>query len=182
MLNAQQPLPRRQQAGFSLLEVLVAVLLVSIGLLGAAALFGKGIAYSRDTYEQQSAAMLANELLEIMRSDASSILDVSGTPKSGSGYFKAAGQDFPTLGSSGCAPLPDSAQERLACWARVRVAQTLPAATEDAVLKQYAITADANGIVTVRVAWPVKAGECLDGKKTEDSGSDVCTFELRSML
>lgn len=55
--------------GFSLLEVLIAIFVVSIGLLGAAGMYTRAIAFSLDTERRQVAAMLAGEMLEIMRSD-----------------------------------------------------------------------------------------------------------------
>src|SRR5690606_12856634 len=61
--------------GFSLLEVLITILLISIGLLGMVAMQGRAIQYTQDSIERTNAAVLANELLEIVRSAPSGLLD-----------------------------------------------------------------------------------------------------------
>jgi type IV pilus assembly protein PilV len=58
-------LPRaRRQAGFSLLEVLVAVVVLAIGLLGLAALQLKGLQSAHSGYQRTVASMVANDAAE----------------------------------------------------------------------------------------------------------------------
>ena len=65
----QQSLPtsaRRapnSQRGTTLIEVLIAFLLLSIGLLGVAALHARALQYGVDGQDRTRAAMLANELV-----------------------------------------------------------------------------------------------------------------------
>ena len=56
----------RSQAGLSLIEILVTVVILSIGLLGIAATQTLGLGYSNDSYLRSQATMLANELTERM--------------------------------------------------------------------------------------------------------------------
>ena len=62
--------PRRQQRGFSLLEALVSIVVLSFGLLGVAGLQASSLKYSRDARNQTVAVNLARELAEMIRSNA----------------------------------------------------------------------------------------------------------------
>ncbi|MGJ7567094.1 fimbrial assembly protein [Variovorax sp. GB1R11] len=58
--------PRRSQAGIALLEVLVSVLLFSLGLLGLIGLQARAISFSVDAEDRNRAALLANEVVALM--------------------------------------------------------------------------------------------------------------------
>lgn len=163
--------------GFSLLEVLIAIFVVSIGLLGAAGMYTRAIAFSLDTERRQVAAMLAGEMLEIMRSDVVRIIGRDGAPRTDlGGYAKASGVTLAPSTDEACANvLPDSATERLNCWAG-RAKGLIPDLTDELINNQFTISQSA-GIVSIQVAWPVKAGECLDG-----SNNNYCIYKLQSRL
>jgi len=55
------------QRGFSLIEVLVAMLVLAIGLLGLAALQTQGVRFNHDAYVRTSATNLAADILDAMR-------------------------------------------------------------------------------------------------------------------
>jgi type IV pilus assembly protein PilV len=61
---------RKSQQGFTLLEVLVAVLVLSIGLLGMSALTMNVLRANDSSYFQSQAAILANAILDDMRANA----------------------------------------------------------------------------------------------------------------
>lgn len=61
--------PARRQRGFTLIEILVTLLIVSSGLLGFAALLNKSIASNRHAYLVSQATMLAYDLTERMRAN-----------------------------------------------------------------------------------------------------------------
>ena len=61
--------------GFSLIEVLVTLLLVTVGLLGVVALQSRGIQFTQDSVQRNSAIELSNQLLELMRANADEIND-----------------------------------------------------------------------------------------------------------
>ncbi|MEB3735078.1 type IV pilus modification protein PilV [Halopseudomonas pachastrellae] len=65
----------RKTAGFGLLEVLITLLLVTVGLLGMVAMQGRSIAYTTDSLHRTQAAILANELIEIIRATPSSVVE-----------------------------------------------------------------------------------------------------------
>ena len=60
-------------------------------------------------------------------------------------------------------------------WFKFR--KLVPDLTADRIDSSFAVSADADGLVSVTVAWPVKKGQCLDG-----SDNEFCTFTLRSRL
>lgn len=57
----------RRQGGFSLIEVLVALLVLAIGLLGLAALQTQGVRFNHDAYVRTNATALAYDILDKMR-------------------------------------------------------------------------------------------------------------------
>jgi len=58
-----------EDKGFSLIEVLVAVVILSIGLLGLGALQATGINNTNNAYFRSQATVLANSLIERMRAN-----------------------------------------------------------------------------------------------------------------
>ncbi len=68
---------QRKQAGVTLLEVLIAVLVLAIGLLGLATLQFRGLRFGQQSYQQTQAALLAFELSELMRANRTAALAAS---------------------------------------------------------------------------------------------------------
>ncbi|MCR6479084.1 type IV pilus modification protein PilV [Variovorax sp. ZS18.2.2] len=166
-----------RQAGLSLIEVLMAVLLVSVGLLGAAGMHVRAIQFGTDTERRQMASMVASELMETMRGDTLTILQADGTPKGDlGGYAKAKGTGVEAAAGD-CQPLAAAPAKRLGCWG-LRAKQLMPELPDDLVTSDFAVGLDAaSGVIAITVAWPVKKGQCLDGTENE-----FCTFTLRSRL
>ena len=83
----------RSQQGFNLIEVMVALVVLSIGLLGLAGLQVLGLKYNHQSYERTQATILINDIIDRMRAnpDAAS----AGT------YVSAAPTTAPTT-YSGC--------------------------------------------------------------------------------
>lgn len=61
--------PRTRQRGFSLIEVLVAVLVLSIGLLGLALLQAQGLVFNSNAYYRTQATLLAYDMMDRMRTN-----------------------------------------------------------------------------------------------------------------
>jgi len=59
----------KNEKGLSLIEILVTVVVLSIGLLGIAGMQAQGVKYSNDSYARSQATMLANELIERMHAN-----------------------------------------------------------------------------------------------------------------
>lgn len=59
----------RKQAGTSLIEVLVTILIVSLGLLGVAGVVGMGLKDSHSSYGRTQASLLAVDIVDRMRAN-----------------------------------------------------------------------------------------------------------------
>lgn len=161
----------KKQKGFSLIEILVTMLLVSIGLLGMAALQGRTIGYTQDSIQRNTAAVLASDLLELIRANPSALAS----------FYKASNSAFPSLPGIGCTSTPTSASDQLACWSD-RAAKLLPGASALLASNFYicrsatpGTCSNSGSAVEIQIAWSVKAGECLD-----QSDSTTCTYRLRA--
>jgi len=173
-----------RQSGFSMIEVLVTFLLMTIGILGMVALQGKTIAYTNDSSQRNIAAMLADDLFELIRANPSAVLSADGSLKASSGnYYKAAGSDFPSAPSS-CDTTPSTASQQLACWGQ-EAAELLPGASELLNSDFYVCRSASPGncgssgsAIEIQLAWKVKSGECLEETPSEDT--TICYYRLRS--
>ncbi|HCF3685940.1 TPA: type 4a pilus minor pilin PilV [Pseudomonas aeruginosa] len=172
-----------RQSGFSMIEVLVALLLISIGVLGMIAMQGKTIQYTADSVERNKAAMLGSNLLESMRASPKALYDVKDQMATQSDFFKAKGSAFPTAPSS-CTPLPDAIKDRLGCWAE-QVKNELPGAGDllksDYYICRSSKPGDCDGkgsMLEIRLAWRGKQGACVNAA---DSSADtsLCYYTLR---
>lgn len=187
---AQKHAATRTQTGTSLIEVLVAILLVSLGVLGAAGMQTKAISNALDSVQRQTAAALAEDLLELMRADPANTLSAAGTPLANSAYVfssaMSAAEKTALLPSQNlqCQPFPTQANNRLSCWL-YKVQAVMPEVTNDLIAEQFLIEADeATRSWTVRLAWPVQAGQCLqlasDGNAITENA--FCTYTIHSIL
>lgn len=64
---------RQSQLGLSLIEILVTVVILSIGLLGIAATQTLGMGYNHDSYLRSQATMMINELTERMSTNLTAV-------------------------------------------------------------------------------------------------------------
>nr|WP_294980897.1 type IV pilus modification protein PilV [uncultured Pseudomonas sp.] len=165
--------------GFSLIEVLVAVLLTCVGLLGMVALQGRTLQYVQDSAQRNTAAALANDLVEMIRLR-------SGSKPVPAGYLKAPGAGFPSAPAN-CADTPGAADRQLACWSR-RASALLPGARE-LLVDEFHICrssgenhcAAEGSVLEIQVAWKVRPGECLDPHAAE-AAETVCRYRLRTQI
>ena len=70
---------RSAMEGFSLIEVLVALFVLSIGLLGLAALQTTGLRFSHQSYERTQATLQAYDIIDRMRTNKSGTGDTVNT-------------------------------------------------------------------------------------------------------
>lgn len=167
---------RRHASGFSMIEVLVTLVLISIGILGMVALQARTIQYTQDAVQRNTAAMLANDLVELIRAMP------DGLPTS-SGFYNAKGTAFPTPPSS-CTPLPTNAAGQLSCWAE-KAKSALPGAG-DLLTSEFYIcrtnTANtcsgAGNAIEIQLAWRGKDGSCVD----QGTDKTICRYRLRTQI
>ncbi|MEO8445448.1 MAG: type IV pilus modification protein PilV [Gammaproteobacteria bacterium] len=121
--------PRQRQSGTSLLEVLITVVLVSIGLLGLAGLQLTTVQNSNSSGERFEATTLARDVLERMRANRQKAVDPNYQ------YNIALGAAPAVAGLAGA---------DLAAWRNALAA--LPGG-------DGAIAVDNAGVVTIEVQW-----------------------------
>jgi len=131
----------RCQRGFTLLEVLIAILVLSIGLLGLAMLQVESLKYNTDAYYRTQATMLAYEIIDRMRAN-------SAAAKTGSYVASAAPSTTETCGdtASGCADTTALANYDLGVWYS-RLGAVLPADSTSSSIAQ------AGNTLTITINW-----------------------------
>lgn len=70
-VSTHEPLPYRTQSGFSLIEVLVAIVILSVGMLGAVGMQATALQSNKETRYQAIATTFGRELAEKMRGNNS---------------------------------------------------------------------------------------------------------------
>lgn len=180
--------------GFSLIEVLVALLLTTIGVLGMVALQGRSIQYTQDSVQRNTAVELANDLIEIMRANPGSLFEMAPPKfpmnsgiKDSSIFFKESGQALE--GRDACVTdattIPKTAGELRDCWADA-VEAKLPGGEEVFDSNVHICRSstpgtcdDKGSMIEVQLAWQTREGACLD---SADTDATVCTYTVRVEL
>lgn len=130
----------RSAAGFTLLEVLIAVLVLSIGLLGLAGLQITSLKFNHSAYMRTSATNLAYEMADRMRVNRQAALD---------GEYN--GVDFPAPPECNPALTPDgSAAQDILTWRHALIC-TLPSGTGKIILED-------EDLITIIVKWDDSRG------------------------
>ncbi len=131
--------PLRRASGFTLIEILVALLVLAIGLLGIAAMQLRGLQYSHDAYLRSQISVLAYDMADRMRLNRTAAASYAGT------------YTVPTTAPTGCAMATVSAANDLTCWRRQVYDAMPPGSTAD-------IVAEVGGEYTVDLAWTDREG------------------------
>jgi type IV pilus assembly protein PilV len=130
----------RRQLGFTLLEVLVAMLIMAIGVLGITALQFKGLKYNTDANFRSQISILAYAIADRMRLNRSNAASYVGD------------YTLTTTAPTGCNNTTAAdATNDLACW-RSQVFNALPPTST------ANITASGN-FYTVTLAWSDREGD-----------------------
>lgn len=125
---------RSQQLGFSLIEILAALMILAFGLMGLAALQFKGLKYNHDAYLRSQISFLAYDIADRMRLNRPNLSSYVGnytvTTTAPTGCTQATGAD---------------ATNDLACW-RNQVFDAIPPGSS-------ANISAAGDIYTVTLGW-----------------------------
>jgi type IV pilus assembly protein PilV len=126
------PYKKNRTHGFTLLEVLVAVLVLSFGLLGIAGLLLASVQNNSVSTQRTAATFLAQDMADRIRSNINGIKDknADGTPKPAF-YLStdvAANNNCFGAASTGCADSQTVAARDLFVW-RQQIRQSLPGGT-----------------------------------------------------
>ena len=118
----------RQEAGFTMIEVLITIVIVSFGLLGFAGLLTKAIQDNRVAYMRSQATVLAYDITERMRANRNAAITGGYTIAIGA---NAAGTTLAALDTQG--------------W-KSNLATLLPGG-------DGAVNVDGNGNTTITIRW-----------------------------
>jgi type IV pilus assembly protein PilV len=156
---------RARHSGFSLIEVLIAIVVLSFGLLGMVGLQAASLQANRDARLQSAAIVLAREFAEMMRGNKDVALLGTGNPYIGnfSSPLVPSTPNYCLAVGSTCATAAATAQAQLTEWL-ARVDAELPGARvsicHDSApygatgLPTWACTSGATtDVVVVKIGW-----------------------------
>jgi type IV pilus assembly protein PilV len=166
----------KRQLGFSLIEILISVIIISIGVLGVVAMQGKTIQFVSDSTQRSTAAMLAADLIELIRSNRTGIVDSGAVVRAASNYYKTSGVAFTGAAVASCTTIagctPDEmATSHVALWLQ-QVRNSLP--VDNATLSaSYIICQDSTpatigcdnvgSAIKIQIAWLSRNNVCDPG-------------------
>ncbi|MCU0976326.1 MAG: type IV pilus modification protein PilV [Steroidobacteraceae bacterium] len=153
-----QRIARRRQAGMTLVEVLVALLVLSIGLLGIAALQTTGLRATQASGARSQAVMLSYDIIDRMRANRQDA--IAGD------YDTVTSEDF--AADPGAAP-PGMPGDDLIAW-KTQLAATLPEG-RGAIVRAVGNPA----LVTVTVEW-------VDRDDNRDADAQLLQFQTTTRL
>lgn len=129
---------RREAEGFTLLEVLVAMLVLAVGALGIAAMQLRGLQYNHDAYLRSQISVLAYDIADRMRLNQASAASYASTYNIG-------------VAGPACTENSAAIANDLACWQR-RVWEALPPGGSANIVD------DGGGEFTVTMSWVDREG------------------------
>jgi len=133
----------KRNAGFGMIEILVALVVLAIGLLGLASLQTTGLTQSSETRNRSQAILLADDMFERIRANRTNI----------NSYAVAAGA-APTCNSTYKVANADVVADDIAEW-KNSLACLLPGGNG---------TVQINGrVATVSITWNTNTGSSSDG-------------------
>lgn len=129
----------RSQAGFTLIEILVAMLILAIGMLGIAAMQLRGLQYNHDAYLRSQVNLLAYDISDRMRLNSDNAAS----------YVQD--NTIPNTRPACTAGLATVAND-LNCWVQQGYDALPPGSTMN-------ITAGASGSYTAAISWTDREGQ-----------------------
>ncbi len=161
---------RIHSKGFSMIEILVTIVILSLGLLGLAALQSRGQQFNYAAHIRTQATLSAYDIMEKIRlNDTFAKNDVSGGASEGKGYVsKAKPANVPDCMNNSC----DPGQLRhydLGQWYD-RLSETLPSGTGKISAEESTITVGTLDVSIVRytitITWSLRDNEQGVGNET----------------
>ena len=164
----------REIRGFSLIEVMVTLLLLTVGMLGLVGMQGRGIQYTSDAAQRNNALMLANEAMEMIRAN----------PERADSYLLG---ELPADADCETNITAAEVDKQLGCWAK-RARILLPDA--EALKAEFKICRSAapktcnntGAAYMVQVAWRAASDNCMDDSPEAGNDLSICRLHLQGEL
>lgn len=166
-------------AGFTLVEVMVALVVITVGLLGMAALQAAALGRTTNARVQSLAALEAQSLVAVMRANSAywqttppaGTVTVAATSNGGSVSGGALGTQTGNCQTAQCTPVQMAAYD-LKTWG-AQLSQVLPGASA-------AINCDsaAPPVCTVALTWSQKTAAALNAGTANKAASTTQTLTL----
>jgi type IV pilus assembly protein PilV len=137
----------RRQRGFTIIEAMVALFVISVGLLGVAGLQARGMRYNHDAYIRSQATILAYDIMDKMRMVRANITD---NEQAGDALEVFAVADDNATCSASMSSSGTAANQRI-CW-YAALAANLPGGT-GTIAQTTAPAATHAGQYQVTVTW-----------------------------
>lgn len=191
----------KKKYGFSLIEVLVTLVLVTTGILGMIAMQGRSIQYTHESAQRNAAVDLSNQLVEIMRANPQLLFSnfppaqpASSNLLKESIFFKKIGSNYspaPAVPADGDCNAPNTPTKQRDCWLE-QVKSKLPNAA--ALLNDHFYVCrsptptntsapncseDKGSTIEIQLAWSVKNGGCPDLRAPNET---ICIYRTRIEL
>jgi len=146
---------RNINGGFSLMEVLIAMLILAVGLLGLAAMQARALKFGHDAYGRSQATMIAYDIMDKMRANVANVASYTGAAS-----------------GAACDPTVTGVAMELRCWLD-GLAAVLPAGTGNIVQNAFDAT-----MYDVTIQWSDRetqtAADCAARNRTWDGALTTC--------
>lgn len=188
----------KRDNGFSLIEVLVTLVIISIGIMVMLSLQAKSIQYTQDSVNKNTAVNLSAEIAEIIRAYRDEVFEkkppkqlMYSELKSNSLFYSSGGISNFGFSSSDCpeSNRPQTAKQAGGCWLK-KAQGELPGINGDSSVQAKikicpSFSVNAQGEINcannytgstlgIQLAWKSKDKVC-----GINSNSDVCTYYVR---
>ena len=161
-------LAKRNCNGFTMIEVLVAIFVLAIGLLGLAGLQANSLKNNTSAYTRTQAQLLAYDMLDRMRSN------LQGVTNGNYDDLLATTPTDPNCAGTGCS-VAQLAQHDAYSWS-AQLAQTLPSGVGQ-------VSGNGKGsIFTITVMWDDERTGATGTNCSDDHAVDLTCFTLSSTL
>lgn len=155
----------QRQYGVTLVEAMISLVILSVGLLGVAAMQSMGLKHNYDAFQRTQATNLAYNIVENMRLDPTNALEVTGNPYEGTINAASA--------SATCNNSSIATGDILTCW-QIALRDRLP--TGSITITAPPSTTDPT--LTLRISWSDSWIET--GKASVETSFQAFTFQIRS--
>lgn len=145
-----------RETGFSLIEVLVALLVLSIGLLGLAALQTTSLKYNTESYTRTQATLLAYDIIDRMRSNLAGVSAGNYDVSASTAASKVSAYNSCKGSAAGCGCNLTGANcstSNLATYDLGQWYERLAASLPDASSSLATISRTSSNVVTITIKW-----------------------------